>query len=88
MLTVRRGVCALDATVTANVRRLMHQKGIRTQRAIAVAADLDEAQLCKRFAGREPWSLRDLERLSRALDVEPAELLRPPPALTPGGQPR
>jgi transcriptional regulator with XRE-family HTH domain len=60
-----------------NLRRLRHAKGL-SQDDLAYEAEVSRSYLSQLEKGTFYASLRIVERLAIALDIEPAELLRTP----------
>jgi transcriptional regulator with XRE-family HTH domain len=60
-----------------NLRRLRHAKGL-SQDDLAYEAEVSRSYLSQLEKGSFYASLRIVGRVARALDVEPAELLRTP----------
>jgi transcriptional regulator with XRE-family HTH domain len=67
----------LREVFAANLRRLRHAKGL-SQDDLAYEAEVSRSYLSQLEKGAFYASLRILERLAVALDVEPVELLRAP----------
>lgn len=65
---------SLSKVVSHNVRHWRHERGL-TQQELAHAASMDRSYLARLEANACNISLRKLESLSKALDVEPAELV-------------
>jgi transcriptional regulator with XRE-family HTH domain len=66
----------LTEAVAAAVRAELARRGLR-QQAVALALGLSQPAISDRLRGRTPFTLDDLERLARLLDIDPAELLQP-----------
>lgn len=62
----------------ANLRRLRHAKGL-SQDDLAYEAEVSRSYLSQIEKGAFFASLKIVGRLAKALDVEPAELLKLPP---------
>jgi transcriptional regulator with XRE-family HTH domain len=62
----------------ANLRRLRHAKGL-SQDELAYEAEMSRSYLSQIEKGVFYASLKIVDKLASALDVEPAELLRLPP---------
>jgi transcriptional regulator with XRE-family HTH domain len=67
----------LREVFATNLRRLRHVKGL-SQDDLAYEAEVSRSYLSQLEKGVFYASLKILEKLARALDVEPAELLRAP----------
>lgn len=67
----------LREVFAANLRRLRHAKGL-SQDDLAYEAEVSQSYLSQLEKGAFYASLRILDRLAIALDVEPTELLRAP----------
>jgi transcriptional regulator with XRE-family HTH domain len=72
-----------SAQLRASVEALLEEKGW-TQKDLAEKSDLSRAALNRALQGHTSPNLETIERIARALGVEPFELLRPPqePQLT------
>jgi transcriptional regulator with XRE-family HTH domain len=68
----------LPIRVGANVRTLRQIRKL-SQEQLADRAGIHRTQLAAVERGRRNLTLKSLERLADALDVEPAELLKEPP---------
>ena len=62
----------------ANLRRLRHEKGL-AQDDLAYEAEVSRSYLSQLEKGAFYASLKILEKLAKALGVEPYELIAPPP---------
>jgi len=62
----------------ANLRRLRHEKGL-AQDDLAYEAEVSRSYLSQLEKGVFYASLRIVEKLAKALGVEPHELIAPPP---------
>jgi transcriptional regulator with XRE-family HTH domain len=69
----------LRQAFAANLRRLRHAKGI-SQEELAYAAGVNRTYLSKLEKGASYPGLEIIAKLATVLEVEPAELLRVPPA--------
>jgi transcriptional regulator with XRE-family HTH domain len=67
----------LRTTFAANVVRLRRAKGL-SQNALACEAGVNRSYLALVEAGRHYVGLEIIGKLAKALEVEPAELLRSP----------
>jgi transcriptional regulator with XRE-family HTH domain len=67
----------LREVFAANLRRLRHAKGL-SQDDLAYEAEVSRSYLSQLEKGTFYASLRIVNRLATALEVEPAELLRAP----------
>lgn len=67
----------LREVFATNLRRLRHAKGL-SQDELAYEAEVSRSYLSQLEKGVFYASLRIVDRLATALDVEPAELLRTP----------
>ena len=67
----------LREVFATNVRRLRHARGL-SQDALAYEAKVSRSYLSQIEKGAFFASLRIVARLAKALDIEPAELLRTP----------
>jgi transcriptional regulator with XRE-family HTH domain len=68
----------LREVFATNLRRLRHAKGL-SQDVLAYEAEVSRSYLSQIEKGAFFVSLRILEKLAKALDIEPAELLKSPP---------
>ena len=62
----------------ANLRRLRHERGL-AQDDLAYEAEVSRSYLSQLEKGAFYASLKILEKLAKALGVEPHELIAPPP---------
>ena len=67
----------LREAFATNLRRLRHAKGL-SQDDLAYEAEVSRSYLSQLEKGAFYASLKIVEKLARALNVEPAELLRSP----------
>ena len=67
----------LREVFATNLRRMRHEKGL-SQDDLAYAAEVSRSYLSQLEKGTFHVSLKVIGRLAEALDVEPAEMLRPP----------
>jgi transcriptional regulator with XRE-family HTH domain len=67
----------LRGVFATNLRRLRHAKGL-SQDDLAYEAEVSRSYLSQLEKGAFYASLKIVEKLARALNVEPAELLRSP----------
>jgi transcriptional regulator with XRE-family HTH domain len=67
----------LREVFATNLRRLRHAKGL-SQDDLAYEAEVSRSYLSQLEKGAFYASLKIVEKLARALNVEPAELLRSP----------
>jgi transcriptional regulator with XRE-family HTH domain len=67
----------LREVFAANLRRLRHAKGL-SQDDLAYEAEISRSYLSQLEKGAFYASLKIVGKLAAVLDVEPAELLRPP----------
>jgi transcriptional regulator with XRE-family HTH domain len=67
-------VCLLEELILANAERIRQEKGL-THQAMADALGMHKVALGDIFRQKRRMSVRNLERLSIALDVHPAVLL-------------
>ena len=65
---------SLHDQITANLRRLSAERGT-TPTAVARDAGIISSTLHAKLQGRTRWNTDDLETLSAALDVTPADLV-------------
>jgi transcriptional regulator with XRE-family HTH domain len=68
----------LRDVLAANLRRLRHKKGL-AQDDLAYEAEVSRSYLSQLEKGAFYASLKILEKLAKALGVEPHELIAPPP---------
>lgn len=68
----------LREILAANLRRLRHEKGL-AQDDLAYEAEVSRSYLSQLEKGAFYASLKILEKLAKALGVEPYELIVPPP---------
>jgi transcriptional regulator with XRE-family HTH domain len=68
----------LRDTLAANLRRLRNEKGL-AQDDLAYEAEVSRSYLSQLEKGAFYASLKILEKLAKALGVEPYELIAPPP---------
>jgi transcriptional regulator with XRE-family HTH domain len=68
----------LRQAFAANLRRFRHAKGI-SQEDLAYEADVNRTYVSKLEKGVSYPGLEIIAKLADALEVEPAELLMPPP---------
>jgi transcriptional regulator with XRE-family HTH domain len=67
----------LRPVFAANMRRLRNERGM-SQEALANLADVNRSYLARLEAGWHYVGLELIEKLAKALEVEPAELLKLP----------
>jgi transcriptional regulator with XRE-family HTH domain len=68
----------LRAVFGANLRRLRHAREL-SQEELAYAADVNRTYMSKLESGTRYVGLEVIGKLAKALEVEPAELLKLPP---------
>ena len=68
----------LRQVFAANLRRLRHAKGL-SQEDLAYEADVNRTYMSKIEKGATYVGLEIIGKLAAVLDVEPSDLLRPPP---------
>jgi transcriptional regulator with XRE-family HTH domain len=68
----------LREVFATNLRRLRHEKGL-SQDDLAYEAEVSRSYLSQLEKGVFYASLKIIDRLAKALGVEPAELLKAPP---------
>lgn len=73
-------VNALSHTTAHTVAALMKLRNVK-QADIARVLGIGQPQVSRRLAGRAPFTLDDLEKLARYLEVPVAQLLEPPALL-------
>ena len=69
----------LREVFAANLRRLRHAKGL-SQEDLAYSAEVNRSYLSKLEKGATYVGLEIIGKLAAVLEVEPAELLKRPPA--------
>jgi len=69
----------LRQVFAANLRRLRHERGL-SQEALAYEADVNRTYISKLEKGMSYAGLEIIGKLAMVLEIEPAELLKQPPA--------
>jgi transcriptional regulator with XRE-family HTH domain len=72
----------LDMRVNLNVRQLLREKGV-TQAEIGHHLRLSQTQVWERCNGRISWTLRELDEVAAALDVDVDDLFLEASAIEP-----
>jgi transcriptional regulator with XRE-family HTH domain len=79
--------CGAQALFAANMRRIRKSKEL-TQEKVAELADLHPNYISSVERGERNISIRNIERIAKALSVSMAELVYEPPAVGPAMGPK